>query len=119
KAGKLAVAVEIIDPNGSPAGSLDRPVADGSVETKLEARLPNPKLWSPKSPHLYTARVRLLAEGKQLDVRSPRFGMREFKIDDGKFLLNGKPIFLRGYGDDCIYPNTICPPSDKSEFRRR
>ena len=45
--------------------------------------------------------------------------MREFKVAGGKFLLNGKPIFLRGYGDDCIFPNTICPPADKSELRAR
>jgi len=41
------------------------------------------------------------------------------KVQDGKFLLNDKPIFLCGYGDDCIYPNTIAPPADKEEYRRR
>jgi hypothetical protein len=45
--------------------------------------------------------------------------MREFKVERGRFLLNGKPIFLRGYGDDCIFPNTIAPPADREEYRRR
>ena len=119
KAGQLAIAAEILDANGVSVASLDRAVVDGPVETTLEARIAKPKLWSPKSPHLYTARVRLLGNDKELDARLLRFGMREFKVAGGKFLLNGKPIFLRGYGDDCIYPNTICPPWDKSEFHRR
>lgn len=45
--------------------------------------------------------------------------MREIAVKDGQFLLNGEPIFLRGYGDDCVYPNTIAPPADKEEYYRR
>ena len=85
----------------------------------LAERIPDARLWSPRTPHLYTARVRLLSDGQVIDTRSVRFGMREFKVDGGKFLLNGKPIFLRGYGDDCIFPDTICPPANKEELRRR
>ena len=98
---------------------MTEPIANDAPEVVLAARIPNPKLWSPKTPHLYTVRVRLLSDGRELDARLVRFGMREFKVAGGQFLLNGKPIFLRGYGDDCIFPNTICPPSDKSEFHRR
>jgi beta-galactosidase/beta-glucuronidase len=45
--------------------------------------------------------------------------MRELEVENGKFLLNGKPIFLRGYGDDCIFPNTIAPPAEPEEYLRR
>src|SRR6185503_1607617 len=119
RAARLALAAEILDANGVSVASLDRAIADGLAQTTLEVRIAKPKLWSPQSPHLYTARVRLLADGKEFDARSLRFGMREFKVAGGKFWLNGKPIFLRGYGDDCIFPSTICPPSDKREFHRR
>lgn len=117
--GRLAVTAEILDPNGASVVSVQEAMAGEATEAVLAARIPNAKRWSPKTPHLYTARVRLLSAGAVIDARSVRFGMREFKVAGGKFLLNGKPIFLRGYGDDCIFPNTICPPADKSEFRRR
>ncbi len=82
-------------------------------------RLPQARLWSPSEPYLYTAQVALEDGADRLDAKAVRFGMREFKVEGGKFLLNGRPLFLRGYGDDCIYPNTIAPPTDREEYRRR
>ena len=119
KLDQLTLAVQILDRDGALAASVKQSVQDAATETTLAARLSKPKLWSPRSPHLYTARVRLLSDGAPIDERAVRFGMREFKVAGGQFLLNGQPIFLRGYGDDCIFPNTICPPSDKSAFRHR
>jgi hypothetical protein len=87
----------------------------GVAEATLFLKLAEPKLWSPSSPHLYTARVAL----GDRDALSTRFGLRELTVERGRFLLNGKPIFLRGYGDDCIFPNTIAPPTDRAEYRRR
>src|SRR5437867_3885270 len=115
----LVAAAEILDASGTAVVSVNEAIAADTTEAVLAARIPNAKLWSPKSPHLYTARVRLLSGNAVIDTRSVRFGMREFKVAGGKFLLNGKPIFLRGYGDDAIFPNTICPPVEKSEFHRR
>lgn len=117
--GKLEIAAEIRDADGAAVASRMQAVAEGGAETLLTARIEKPKLWSPQSPHLYTARLRLLADGAVLDERAVRFGMREFRVAGGKFLLNGRPIFLRGYGDDCIFPNTICPSVDKNELRAR
>lgn len=77
------------------------------------------KLWSPKRPYLYRVEVRLYQEGKLLDTVSDRFGMRELAVDGSQFLLNGKPIFLRGGGDDCVFPNTIAPPADKGVYLAR
>ena len=119
KSGKLKIVAQVLDEDGASVKSADKAVAHDAPETVLAVRVANPKLWSPKSPHLYTARISLLSEGAAVDERTVRFGMREFKVAGGKFLLNGKPIFLRGYGDDCIFPNTICPPADKSELRAR
>lgn len=134
KTGKLAVAADVFDADGAVAASVEpfvvpplgggasnaEPAKAGTTsETVFTIRLAKPKLWSPKSPHLYTARVRLLNDGVVMDARAIRFGMREFKVVGSQFLLNGQPIFLRGYGDDSIFPNTISPPSDKGEFRRR
>ena len=54
----------------------------------------NPKLWSPDSPCLYTANVKLSTLRKPL---STKFGIRTFSFDANRgFILNGKPVLLNG-----------------------
>lgn len=119
-AGRAAeVRVEIADPSGTRAGQASARLGGDTAELDLPIRLSTPKPWSPAMPNLYTARVQLRLDGAEAETRAVRFGMREFRVEGGRFLLNGQPIFLRGYGDDCIFPNTIAPPNDKEEFRRR
>jgi hypothetical protein len=115
----VRAAVEICDAANVVVASVEAPLADRAEETTLTARIPDAKPWSPRSPYLYRARVRLISDGAILDERPVRFGMREFKVTGGRFVLNGQPIFLRGYGDDCIFPTTICPPADKASVRAR
>ncbi|HET6452809.1 MAG TPA: glycoside hydrolase family 2 TIM barrel-domain containing protein [Armatimonadota bacterium] len=113
------IKVEI---GGKPGARAVADVFDANsriVASGLTARIKDLKTWSPSSPYLYTAKVRLILGNRQIDEVKVRFGMREIAVKDGQFLLNGKPIFLRGYGDDCIYPNTVCPPADKAEYYRR
>jgi beta-galactosidase len=117
----------------------ERPVAaaetdvgpDGGLRFELE--IPEARLWSPDSPYLYTARVDLLAGSlspalelrpatpppHSLDRAEVRFGLREIKIVGHDFYLNGAKLFLRGYGDDAIYPKTMAPPTDKALYRWR
>jgi hypothetical protein len=112
---RTPVVVEVRDAEGKQVARGEGAFATDAAETTLSLKLREPKLWSPSSPHLYTARVSLA----DLDLASTRFGLREFKVERGRFLLNGRPIFLRGYGDDSIFPNTIAPPTDREEYRRR
>jgi hypothetical protein len=115
---QLRAVVEVLDQQGKPVAAGEKPLsADSPAAVTL--KLPGAKLWSPSQPHLYAARVTLLDGENRLDEKRVRFGMREFRVEGRKFLLNGQPIFLRGYGDDCIYPNTIAPPADQEEYRRR
>lgn len=55
--------------------------------------VPGAVLWSPENPFLY-----VLETGTGGDVRSTRFGMREFRFDPVTRLpmLNGKVCYLRG-----------------------
>lgn len=97
------------------AGQLS--VTIGDYITKIEVtafqksaevivRVPTPNLWTPETPNLYTAEVRLAtAQGE--DVRSERFGFREISIHEGKLLLNGEPIYLLSALDQDMYPDTI------------
>lgn len=60
-------------------------------------RMDQPRLWSPEHPRLYTLRVSMLSEdGGVLDQTEQRVGFKELKADGNRFVLNGKPLFLRG-----------------------
>ncbi|NLF32718.1 MAG: hypothetical protein GX591_17735 [Planctomycetes bacterium] len=69
--------------------------------------------WSPDDPFLYRATATL-----DNDELSDRFGMREFTIKGGRFVLNGKRITLKGYLQQEHYPRTLIFPHSK-DFARR
>jgi hypothetical protein len=85
----------------------------------VRAEMPGARFWSPEEPNLYVARVELLRQGEVVDRVEVPFGVREIRIEGHDFFLNGKKLFLRGYGDDCIYPQTMAAPADKESYRRK
>jgi hypothetical protein len=115
----LLVKAEVYDQRGRRAGRRESALAADSSSVSIPVSIGEPMLWSPKTPYLYTAKVRLTEGPREIDRLSTRFGMREIKVSGGRILLNGKPVFLRGYGDDCIFPNTIAPPAEQQEYYRR
>ena len=60
----------------------------------------NPKLWSPESPYLYSAEVRLsspLSTQRGAGGESVKFGIRSFSFDaENGFVLNGKKLLISG-----------------------
>ncbi len=70
--------------------------AAGECTVTLDLPIHAPSLWSPENPFLYTVDAECLLDGKATDAVSTSFGLREFAIRDGDFLLNGKKIVLRG-----------------------
>jgi hypothetical protein len=71
-------------------------------------------LWDEFTPVLHTLIVSL-ANGERREVR---FGLREIAVENGGMVLNGRPIFLRGALDCCVFPLTGHPPMDVAEWRR-
>lgn len=56
-----------------------------------------PKKWSAESPYLYTVNFKLVDQNQKiLEVISQRVGFREIQIRNGKLLVNGKPILMKG-----------------------
>ena len=62
----------------------------------VEVPMPGFKPWTPEDRNLYTAHLTVAKEGRTLDELSFRFGMREIKVADGNYKLNGKNLWLRG-----------------------
>ena len=60
-----------------------------------EISLKDAKLWDIDSPNLYTADVRLVYNGSEIDREEVRFGVRKVEMDRAYgFKLNGRKLFL-------------------------
>lgn len=58
----------------------------------------NAHLWNVHASYLYTFVVRIVDGSAVVDEYFEKIGVRTFEIKDGHFLLNGKPVYLRGFG---------------------
>lgn len=58
----------------------------------------NPRLWDIGQPNLYQMKVRLEMDNEVVDEYIQTFGIRSIKVEGNKLLLNGKKIYLRGFG---------------------
>lgn len=96
------------------SGATIRATVDGvtaeTTGTSLKLKLNAPKLWSPEHPNLYSAKVELVVGGAVVDTTSHTFGFRKIETRDGKFYLNGEPLYIRGALDQDYYPEGICTP---------
>ena len=66
--------------------------------------IPTVRLWSPEDPYLYTVDV-TVGDGKTtLDHYALETGVRTISANDKQVLLNGKPVFLKGFGKHEDFP---------------
>ncbi len=74
--------------------------------------IPQPKLWSPDSPHLYDLTLELVRAGRVIDTVTSYVGLRTIARDaTGRFLLNGRPApFMLGPLDQGYWPDGILTP---------
>lgn len=90
EAGQTEVQVRFLDAAGVEVGRATG--ASGRIEVA------DAKLWAVRDAYLYTLLVELVSDGEVVDDYRQRIGIRTVKIDDGKLLLNGKPVYLTGFG---------------------
>lgn len=110
---KAAVTVTVKTLDGTPAGTARNDVsldANGNADIVCEVPLSEFRLWSPETPNLYLADVKLLSGDTPVHGWTERFGIRKLEVRGEQFFLNGRPYLLRGFGDDYIYPLTLVPP---------
>ena len=57
----------------------------------------NPQLWSPDTPYLYTLVAQVVSDGKVVEEKRERFGVRDVVFDkDRGLLLTGTPLKIKG-----------------------
>ncbi len=72
---------------------------------RLQERVSKPKLWNAESPNLYRVVLSLSdKQGKVLDARACCMGFRKIEIVKRQFLINGRPILLRGVNRHEFHP---------------
>jgi Glycosyl hydrolases family 2, sugar binding domain/Glycosyl hydrolases family 2, TIM barrel domain len=105
---------------GKPVPALKSPVLLPPGDSERTIFYPmgtNFQEWSEFSPKLYRMRALLTGEGSRSKIASD-FGMREFKAVSHHFFINGRPTFLRGTVESCVFPKTGYPDMTGKQWRK-
>ena len=101
----------------APDGAV---VLDQSTEVSLypginrfayRLSVPQPYPWDCDHPYLYQMITEVEVDD-QADCVSTTFGMRDFTIHEGQFLLNGSPLYIQGVLLQPHYPISLITPPD-------
>ena len=113
------LTLSVLDPSGTVVADVSG-VIGAAQETHVLA-VATVKPWSPSAPNLYRLVVEIGAD-ETIDRTALSFGFRHIETRDGRFYLNGEPLYLRGALDQDYYPESICtPPSTaflEDQFRK-
>lgn len=124
---QLTIKTIILDPTGHRVGEAttsDITLSPGdSLDQKQQVRIKKPALWSNEHPYLYKAVTKVFKSNPNgptiADEVSTAFGIRTISFDAAHgFLLNGKPLKLRG---GCIHDDNGplgAKSYDRAEERR-
>jgi beta-galactosidase/beta-glucuronidase len=75
----------------------------------------NELLWSPEKPTLIQAEIQLWHQDRLLDEVKSYTAMRSVSIQRDRFMLNGRPYYLRLVLDQGYWPDTLMTaPSDQA-----
>jgi beta-galactosidase/beta-glucuronidase len=75
-------------------------------------------LWSPETPRLVDARVRVLDGADVVDEVSSYLGLRSAGVGAGAFLLNGLPYYVRSVLGQGYWPSSHLTAPDAAALRR-
>jgi beta-galactosidase len=122
RAGRAVVDLKLLDASGQTvlsktANRVDMNGKD-SGSAVLDAVLAAPKKWTAETPDLYGL-VLILKDGagQVLETAGCKVGFRKVEIKDGRLLINGVPIFLKGVNRHEHDPLTAHVISEESMWK--
>jgi beta-glucuronidase len=99
--GKATKGKIVISGNGK---SYEGPLSISGNFGTATVSIPDVRLWSPEDPFLYTVDI-TIGDGKStFDHYSLETGVRTISANNKQILLNGKPVFLKGFGKHEDFP---------------
>ena len=109
--GKVAVRVAAANAEGmkvrcsiEQASSVPVECAVDKGTASVSLKIDSCRYWSPADPHLYTLKIELLNAGTVVDAYDLSIGVRQVTVVGGKLLLNGQPVYLKGFGRHEDFP---------------
>jgi len=105
--------LQILAPDGAVVSDQSTEVWLYPGMNRFDHRLsvPQPSPWDCDHPYLYQLITEVEVNG-EADRTTTSFGMRDFTIQDGQFLLNGTPIYIKGVLLQPHYPINLVAPAD-------
>ena len=88
--GDSRVTVEVRDEDGKLTA-----LAEGKTGVLT---IPNVHLWQVRNAYLYSFTVRIVDGETVLDTYTQEIGVRTVAVENNQILINGKPVYLRGFG---------------------
>lgn len=101
KEGNVNFAKLIVSGNGNTIESNLEFSGDEGVATMEISQV---RLWDTKDPFLYQVEVILGEEKQPIDNYTMETGIRTIAVNENEILLNGKPVFLKGFGKHEDFP---------------
>jgi len=95
----VAVRYTVTGPDGNKVvvfGTNAVIAASATQPVVVTTPIPVIKLWDIYQPNLYTVQTEVLVDNKVVDALTEKTGFRTIKMQDNKFVLNGKELLSRG-----------------------
>src|SRR5665213_1897175 len=97
----VTVKTSVMDAKGKTVAQMEstQTIAAGTTNTfdQTTSPIPNPKLWSPENPNLYSVKTVVVDGKKSVDDYTSPLGFRWFKFTaDQGFFLNGEHYYFKG-----------------------
>ena len=92
----MTATISVADAQGAVVAAKDMKInADGSFHTQLTVQ--KPELWSPEHPYLYQVTTTLKENGKMVDSKALKTGIRTIRVTrENGFQLNGVSRKIKG-----------------------
>ncbi|MFB5678865.1 beta-glucuronidase [Paenibacillus terreus] len=87
---QVKVKVACVDQSGAIRGECEG--TSGTIH------IHNAKLWEPLNAFLYHLKLQIMQDEQVIDIYEQPFGIRTVEVKDGKFLINNKPFYFKGFG---------------------
>ena len=83
-------------------------------------KLENPRLWNAETPNLYDLTIALSLGSEIIELHSKKVGIMRTEVKDNQFLVNGKPVYIKGINRheyNCKNGRTLSVEQIESELR--